>query len=205
MPAIDEVGCRRTRSRRSSAPIVCSFTPAAAGQKILPITEQRRSASRESASSRSIRAAMTPWIESGRGSSASASVADQPSPRCSSAPCSISMCSSSSTKNGLPSELASTRSRTASGAPSSPSSDETSCAAFSPSSGASVRAVAFCFAAPHVGRLSRSSMRAVQTIRTEAPASASASPPSRSRSGADPQWRSSMARIVRPSCPSAVT
>ncbi len=81
----------------------------------------------------------------------------------------MSMFSISSTKNGLPSEWASTRSRTSSGT--SPRIEETSSAASSGASGVSESVVAFCFPAPQVGRISSSSRRAVQTSRTRVPVS----------------------------------
>jgi hypothetical protein len=113
-----------------------------------------------------MRAAITPWTESGIETSASLSVETHSPLLRSRAPSSMSMFSISSRKKGLPSALARIRSRTSSGTLPSPSSADTSSAASSCESGVSESVVAFCLPAPQLGRRSSSSSRAVQTSST---------------------------------------
>ena len=92
---------------------------------------------------------MTPCTESGMRSSASRRVATQPPFSRSSAPSSMSICSISSRKKGLPSALDRSGRRTPSGTRASPSRFEASCSDSSAESGVSESVVAFCFPAPH--------------------------------------------------------
>ena len=64
-PENDDPTCSLTIARLPRPAMTSSSTPTAEGQNIRPITEQRRNASRSAACKRSMRAAITPWIESG--------------------------------------------------------------------------------------------------------------------------------------------
>jgi hypothetical protein len=150
-----------------------------------------------------MRAAMTPWIESGTVAVASRSVADQPSSRSSRAPCSTSIASISSTKNGFPSAGSRIAPATCAGAASVSSSAPRSVAACCGLRGASVREEEASRPVPHDGLRSSNSGRAEQRMSTAVCSSPATRSSSRSNSGSDAQWMSSMTSTSSASRPSA--
>ena len=193
-PTTDEPECKSTRprseSRRKSGsePPVSSRTGPA--QNTRPITEAACRAPFSTGPSRSILAASVPWIESGTSSSAGRAVACQLPPEVRARmPRSTREPTSSSRKNGLPSERARIISRSAGGR--SPGTSSLSIrSAVSLGNGSRRRTSESRGPAPQPGRRSCSSGRAV-TSRSKGPPVSRATRSSRSSSGSSARCRSS--------------
>src|SRR3990172_8899909 len=168
-PAIEEPDRRRMKSRssmarRSGSPSTNSYTGLA--QKIRPITDAAWSPCLSAASNRSTRAATTACTVSGTEKSGGRSANVHPSPSRISSPRSMRVPSTSSTKNGFPSARSTTTSPRPGGRapPRSSSSMRTESSAESASSAT----VAPRERAPHPGRVSSNSGRAVASTSTGA-------------------------------------